>query len=265
MKLLVTSDDYGLTYGVTDGIIHAAKNGILTETGLMTNLECSEYAAKRMITECPHILLGEDINIVAGRPVCDPQQIPSMVNQDGTFKTSGQHRQLDKEMPNHIPYEESCIEIESQIQQFIRFVGHKPAYLQGHSYSCENHDRAMRDMAKKFDIPYFMDVAKEHGIRGGGPWNKKPFSLEDQIVAKAEEWVLDGRLQLLQQKIGHIHVHAGFVDADIFEKSTYTIVRANDLACLVSPRVKQWVKDHHIELITIRDVIEQGLYNEINR
>ena len=65
MKLLVQGDDYGFTKGVTYGIIEAIDNGILTCTGMFTNMEIAPWAAQ-FIKERPDFCFGIDFNLVAG-------------------------------------------------------------------------------------------------------------------------------------------------------------------------------------------------------
>ena len=47
MKLFVQADDYGMTTGVTDGIVASGRDGVLTQTGLFTNMPSTEYAVRR--------------------------------------------------------------------------------------------------------------------------------------------------------------------------------------------------------------------------
>lgn len=47
MKLLVQSDDFGFTKGITDGICDALQNGIVTCTGLFVNMPASAYADQK--------------------------------------------------------------------------------------------------------------------------------------------------------------------------------------------------------------------------
>ena len=73
MKLLVQGDDYGFTKGVTYGIIEAIDNGILTCTGMFTNMEIAPWAAQ-FIKERPDFCFGIDFNPVSythlAEPVC---------------------------------------------------------------------------------------------------------------------------------------------------------------------------------------------------
>lgn len=51
MKLIVTADDFAITFAGADGVIHAATYGCLTQTGLFANMPSSEYGAKRLLNE----------------------------------------------------------------------------------------------------------------------------------------------------------------------------------------------------------------------
>ena len=264
MKLMVTSDDYGFTYGVTDGIMHAAKEGILTETGLFSNMPSAEYAVRRMLQECPQVALGEDINLVAGQPVADPKLIPSLVQENGWFKTSGMHRQLDKIQPNHIPFEEAYIETKAQVERFIALAGRKPEYLQGHSYGTAETERARRVVAEEYDIPVLGDYLEKFNIPGGpkaAPWNR-PTGPDWQETADPIGMFRRGEIEALfeplkkEDGIGHLHVHAGYLDQDLVRMSTFTLIRTKDLEIVSSPEVVQWVRDNDIQLINIRDLLK---------
>ena len=61
MKLLVQGDDFGFTKAVTYGILEAIDNGILTCTGMFTNMEIAPWAAK-FIKDRPNFCFGVDFN-----------------------------------------------------------------------------------------------------------------------------------------------------------------------------------------------------------
>ena len=263
MKLIVTADDYGITWAGADGVLMACRRGILTQTGLFSNTECAKYAVERMIHEFPNICLGIDINIVCGNPVSDPKDVPTMVNENGSFRSSKSHREEDITNPNHIPYEEAYLEVKNQVEKFIELAGKKPEYLNGHSYSTSLLQEAMKNVANEYDIPILSDILKRYNLPSGGttaPWNIKPFPLEAQVEADPVAWFKEGKLTYLDEAlkndgITHIHVHAGYVDADTFKRSSYTVVRAKDLELITCPEILKWVKDNHVELISVRDLI----------
>ena len=82
MKILVQSDDYGFTKPITDSVCDSIDmGGIITSTGLFTNMPYREYAVERM-KAYPQICLGIDINCSTGPCVADPKLLPHLVNQE---------------------------------------------------------------------------------------------------------------------------------------------------------------------------------------
>lgn len=254
MKLIIQSDDLGITQAVTCGIIRAIEEGVLTCTGLFANMPATEHAVK-MIKQYPHICVGQDINIVAGAPCADPQLIPNLVQENGMFLTSGMHRAIDKtvEGNDHLVLEECLIETEAQIQRFIDLMGKKPEYLHGHSYGTPTLRKAMKMMSEKYDIPLTTEMAEKFNLaRPVKNWNKKPFSLEDQIAADPLPCFIDGEYE--KNERGIIVFHCGYVDQELFDVSTYTLIRNKDLNAVISPEIKQWIQEKNIELISYRDL-----------
>lgn len=272
MKLIVTADDFAITFAGADGVIHAATYGCLTETGLFSNSPAAVYGVKRLLSERPDFCLGQDINLVTGRPLSDPKLIPSLVTEDGKFRTSGSHRLEDKTNPNHIPYEEAVIETEAQIQKFIELAGRKPEYLNGHSYGCENTKKAFADMAAKYEIPVLMDVLAKYNLPGGldtAPWNnvsvmdatgKWDFSPATQLDRDPLKFFTEDKLEYLTKAlekngIAHIHTHTGFVDRELIRLSSFNLIRMMEADFITSPELNNWIKKNNVELISVRDLL----------
>lgn len=83
-SLIVNADDFGLSRGVTDGIVLAHRYGFVTSTSLMCNMSVAEYAMSRLAS-APRLSVGVHLNITAGRPVLPPQQVPTLVDASGRF------------------------------------------------------------------------------------------------------------------------------------------------------------------------------------
>jgi predicted glycoside hydrolase/deacetylase ChbG (UPF0249 family) len=270
MKLIVTADDFAITDAVTDGILKAARDGALTQTGLFSNMEGAEYAVNRLLKEAPHICLGQDINLVCGKPVSDPKLIPSLVQEDGSFKTSGMHRVWDKTEPNHIPYEEAYIEVENQVKRYIELVGHAPEYISGHSYGTEETRKAMDDVAAKYGVIRSDAMYKKLGV-GSGPetaaWNKVTetdangkwkFDAETQLSRDPLQMFIDGKLEYLtkalkENGIAHIHTHTGYADRNLFRRSSFTLIRIMEQDFICSPELMNWIKENQVELVNFRN------------
>jgi predicted glycoside hydrolase/deacetylase ChbG (UPF0249 family) len=70
-RLVVTADDFGLTQGVTDGILEAHRNGIVTRTSIIAAGRAFEYAAV-LARANPRLGLGLHFTLVEEQAVSDP-------------------------------------------------------------------------------------------------------------------------------------------------------------------------------------------------
>ena len=93
--LLFQSDDYGITNGVSDGILYGIKNGVVRNTGLFVNMASSKLSAQK-IKDIPGIDVGIDINYVAGYPVSDINEVKSLVDEKGHFIPSKKYIKNNK-------------------------------------------------------------------------------------------------------------------------------------------------------------------------
>ena len=73
MKLIVRGADYAMTDSITDGCLRAARCGILTDVGLMTNNAAQARYAVNELKKYPHVSVGQDLNLVSGLPASDPK------------------------------------------------------------------------------------------------------------------------------------------------------------------------------------------------
>jgi len=88
-RLIVNADDLGLSHGITDGILLAHREGIVTSASLMVNQPATDYAVAKL-QEVPSLDVGIHLNLCQGRPVLPPSSIPSLVGSDGNFSPPAQ-------------------------------------------------------------------------------------------------------------------------------------------------------------------------------
>jgi predicted glycoside hydrolase/deacetylase ChbG (UPF0249 family) len=84
MKIIINADDFGLTSGVNQAIIECHKAGSLSSTTLMVNTKATTEAAA-LAKAHPHLGVGLHFNLTLGTPICDPNEVPSLVNNKGQF------------------------------------------------------------------------------------------------------------------------------------------------------------------------------------
>ena len=83
-RLIVNADDFGLTKPITEGVIEAFERGILTSASLVATGEAFDRASRYAQTH-PDLDSGIHLMIVQGEPALPPEQIPSLVSEDGRF------------------------------------------------------------------------------------------------------------------------------------------------------------------------------------
>ncbi len=83
--LIVNADDLGLSSEIDRGIVEAYQQGVVTSTTAMINMPGAPEALKTVYELNPDLPIGLHINITTGRPVLDPAQVPSLIDDTGQF------------------------------------------------------------------------------------------------------------------------------------------------------------------------------------
>jgi hopanoid biosynthesis associated protein HpnK len=82
--LVVNADDFGLSPGINAGIIEGLENGILTSASIMVNAPAFDEAVK-LARAHKRLGIGVHLNVLRGKAVLPPAEIPSLVDRAGRF------------------------------------------------------------------------------------------------------------------------------------------------------------------------------------
>lgn len=91
--LIVNADDFGLARCVNRGIIRAHERGILTSTTLLANGPAFDDAVS-LARSAPGLGVGVHLNLVRGRPLTPPAEVPLLVDAGGRFDFPAFRRHL---------------------------------------------------------------------------------------------------------------------------------------------------------------------------
>lgn len=259
MNLLLQSDDYAMTRAVAKGILYGIEKGIIRNTGMFMNMPWSEECAAWIRPLADRIALGIDLNISTGAPVLAPDEIPSLVRQDGTFYSSRESRELDRgQNSTHTLKEDLFREFDAQIQRFVALNGRKPDYIHAHAYVTEQIMDVERELSHQYGIPYSSDVWKEiagfNVMEYRASWYLKPSTLENQQKSSLKQYILENSRELLAREYCVLAGHMGYVDRELMDLSSYSLYRINDLDAVTSPEVICWVMENDVKLITYKDI-----------
>jgi len=97
--LLIHADDFGLTEGVTRGILRAMQEGVVTATSAMV---CDPLHFARVQAHCSGLggRIGLHLQLTDSRPVLAAAEVPGLVDENGCF---ARHRdQLEAINPDEL-------------------------------------------------------------------------------------------------------------------------------------------------------------------
>ena len=89
-KVLLTADDYGMCPEVDEAIEKLAEYGTLSTTNVLTNFNTDFTNSPLKNKE--NFSIGIHWNVTTGRPVTDPQKIPTLVKENGDFYSIDEFR-----------------------------------------------------------------------------------------------------------------------------------------------------------------------------
>jgi hopanoid biosynthesis associated protein HpnK len=150
-RLIVNADDFGLSPGVSRGILAAFREGIVSSATMLVNLPHFEDAVG-LARANPDLPLGVHLTLLWGRPVSDPAAVPTLVDRDGRLP-----RRLGPLVRRYVLGRLAPAEVRgefrSQVRKFLD-AGLRPTHLDTHKH--------VHCLPAIFDA--VVDVAREFSI-----------------------------------------------------------------------------------------------------
>ena len=248
-QLLIRADDLGFSEATNYGIFKTVKDGIIRSVGLMPNMPYAQmgYDLIRDMDVC----IGQHTNICVGRPLTDPKKIPSLVGENGEFKSSKEYRTAKEDFVN---LDEVILEIEAQYERFLKITGQKPHYFEGHAVASRNFFRGLEIVAERHGLHYLPFDSIADTI----PFGKAALHMcMDSMKPGYDPY--DSLVKCMEgagENVVEMFVcHPGYLDAYILEKSSLTIPRVLEVEMCCSERTKKYLKENEIRLVTYDDLV----------
>jgi chitin disaccharide deacetylase len=241
-RLIVNADDFGLTAGVSRGILRAHREGLVTSTTVIASLppqhELDVEAARSGLG------LGLHFNLTWGAPVSPAGAVASLVDGDGRFR-----RDLNALQERARP-DEVRQECEAQIEAFGRRFGRAPTHLDSHHHA----HRLPRVMEAVVDVVLAARLplrSQDPGFREG--LRRRGIVTTDAFVGDAQsepywtsERLLD-QLATLPLGVTELMCHPGIFD-EALAYSRYGRQRDVELAALCDAEARATVERLDIQL-----------------
>ena len=270
-RLIINADDFGLSDGVTRGIVEAHEAGSVTSTSMLAN-GLDWESAVRFARATRTLDVGVHLNLVQGRPLL---RVPSLTDpRTGELLPLGALAR--RALTRRIDRDELAAELRAQIER-VRQAGIAVTHLDSH-----RHTHVLPGI-----FPTVRLVAREAGIRvlriPREPLTVNPLrpgatarklvlatSLRvsgalplDSALATTDHFRgvslqggahFDRRLRraldTLEPGSTELMVHPGHVDEALVAQDSYTRPRATELEVLTSPGVRERLARGDIELVS---------------
>lgn len=247
-RLIVNADDFGLTAGVSRGILAARRDGIVTSTTLLVGRPVDRGLIRDL--QASGLGVGLHVNLTLGGPLARPARVPSLVDGEGRFVRDA------REVAARARPDEVRIEVGNQIDAFRALMGRMPTHLDSHHHVARHSPvrEVVLDFARALTLPVRSEddevraEARRLGLRtpdhfmgesGPEPW-------------WSAERVLD-HLRALPAGAAEFMTHPGHFDDDL-GYSRYGPQREIELAGLTDPRARDLLAREGIELIDFRSL-----------
>ncbi len=252
IALVINADDFGLTEGVSAGIVKAIHAGVVTST---TAMACVPGVAERLRRWAPQISghIGAHLQLTSGTPLLRPSQVPSLVREDGAFPS---RRKEIKELRS----EELFAEWEAQIE-FLLSAGIELTHLDSHHHV---HGLAFVfpvfcELARKYRFPVrSLDMDMDRCLcEAGVPTLGR--TLQDWYggalsVGSLLQVLESGQQQFPQYDRFELMCHPGFIGEDLGTLSHYVGEREQELQSLCDPELKAKLATRGVRLSRVLDM-----------
>ena len=240
--LIVNADDFGLTRGVSRGILEAGAKGIVTSTTVLVNRPIDPEQMAEL--EASGLGVGLHLNLTLGAPISDPGRVPSLVDGEGRFIRDA------RQAAARASKAEARIELGNQIDAFRALMGRFPTHLDTHHH-VGRHEPILDlvlDFAKAIDVPV---RSQDDHVRAAA--RRLKLRTPDHFMGESgpepywsAERVLE-RLRALPGGVTEFMTHPGYFDDDL-AYSRYGKQRETELAGLTDPRAREVIARAGIRL-----------------
>jgi predicted glycoside hydrolase/deacetylase ChbG (UPF0249 family) len=244
-RLIVNADDFGLTPGVSAGILCARRHGIVTSTTVLVNA----YIDRRQLAAAldTGMGLGLHVNLTLGRPLSGGR---SLVGADGYFRHDARRaaagagvRDVERE-------------VEAQIERFATLTGRAPTHLDTHHHVGLHAPVAevVLAAARRLGVPVrSQDAAARARARSAGLRTPDHFFGESGPAAYWTPARTLARLRALPPGVSEFMTHPGLFD-DSLGSSRYGRQREVELVGLGVAPARAAAQALGIRLCDFRDL-----------
>jgi len=252
-KLIINADDYGLTNGVSRAILDLLQQNAISNTTVMVCIDGVEADCELLkeakLSHRAGLHFQSTLENHHKKALSDPKKIPSLVDETGCFKETGD---AIKQMFNA---EDIRKEWELQVEKFMDIFGHKPSHLDSHHgvHRVSHIKPVYYELAKKLGVPVRGGKAigqidgSAYGVISSA-WCEGTWTGQEEPLSVLQEKILAG-FNLVNNGVVELVCHPGFCDDELVAASSWNTVRENDYKILLQMARENWLSGVGIDLI----------------
>jgi predicted glycoside hydrolase/deacetylase ChbG (UPF0249 family) len=225
--LIVNADDFGLSEGVSQGIVAAHERGIVTSTSLMAR-QSTAVSAVALARRWPALAIGLHLDL------------GQWDYKDGAWRAAYQRCLVE---------DRDAVEVEcrGQVAAFRELLGRDPTHLDSHQHVHQSEPVASvaGQLAAELDVPLRGRSIRYEGGFYGQTGKGEPFP--DGITVEA----LIKLIRALRPGWTELGCHPG---AEMGNESSYGAEREQELKALCDPRVHEAIEVEGVQLRSFAEV-----------
>lgn len=150
-KFILNADDFGLSTAFNRAVLEGHNNGFLKSASICANGEAFDAAVNEILPECADLGVGVHLNIIEGKALSNPEEIPLLVTKDGMFKNG--YLKLIQLSNREDFLKQAEIEFRAQIEKVKKYtaVTHIDSHV--HVHAIPNIFKLTAKLAKEYEIP----------------------------------------------------------------------------------------------------------------
>lgn len=251
LRLIVRADDLGYSEAVNYGIAKSVWEGIVGSVGLMPNMPAAAHGLK--LLEGAGVCIGQHTNICLGKPCADPNLVPSLLDENGEFKTSRTYWEARSRGEEITVLDEVILEIEAQYARFRELTGREPGYFECHAVANNNLAQGLQIVAQRHDLKFLPMNPQGVFSFNGKPMAFCPLRSMDPDYDPWES-IRTGVQNADPGVVTAFVGHPGYLDDYLLKHSSLTVNRTKEVAMFCDPAVKAWLSQQNVELISYDEV-----------
>jgi hopanoid biosynthesis associated protein HpnK len=282
-RVIINADDFGLTGGINQAVLRGYRDGVLTSATILVNAPATQEAVS-IAKENPGLGVGIHLNILRGKPVLPPAQVPTLVDAGGRFLKSVP-RLMGRLVRRKIATSEITDEFSAQIKRGLEYgveITHLDSERHLHSiFIGAAIEAGLRHGIRKMRMSCEPPTVSSRGCISAQffktlalnlLWRRNRRALRRNNIVSPDHFFglqhsgrmtpqrLKATLLRLPDGVSEIMLHPGYIRVEVeklkpeFGRYDFTPDYEREIEALLSPYVREVITRNGIQLISYREI-----------